>query len=138
MAVTVFHQPKGPPLGPTFSEAESQRRLTTGGLTTSTQESSEAPREATGDLGLVERYEDKALQDRRRAKYAPDVGELADAAAYAEVQAANDAARAKVSSPELATLASDFMSRASLTQADLPNVKRLAASVLAQAQKAPK
>lgn len=41
---------------------------------------------------------------------------------------------AKVSSPELASLAADFMNRANLVNADLPAVKRLAASVLSQAE----
>ena len=100
--------------------------------TTSTPERSEAPRENREGLGLLERFDGlRKLQDERAVKVAEYLGQTPT----------------KVSSPELASLASEYVNIDTLELMDLDrtaafelcmDVRSLAASVLAQAEGTPR
>jgi hypothetical protein len=100
--------------------------------TTSTPESSEAPRENRAGLGLLERFDGLAAQ-------------IADGPRRLNETA--DRAMGKVSSPELASLAAKYVNIDTLELMDLDrtaafelcmDVRSLAASVLAQAEGTPR
>lgn len=98
-------------------------------VSTSTPENSEAPRESRGDVGLVERFDALVFDSEVLHKDTPF------------------RPSAKTSSPELASLAAQWLSADMKTldkalafdrEGVLDEIKKLAASVLAQAEGTPR
>ena len=90
--------------------------------TTLTPESSEQPRETRDGLPLVERF------DAAAALHIPVMAE------EPPTRSTQIKGEFKVSSPELASLASKYVNIENLDKRDVESVRSLAASVLAQAE----
>lgn len=119
--------------------------MTTGAkASTLTPGNSEAPREAVGELGLLERYD--ALRERAEDRQELTLNAVPSMTHSVTTSEATSGTLSslKVSSPELVSLAAEYLA---LSDSDLAHhlsdpasvaeVQRLAASVLAQAEGTP-
>lgn len=116
-----------------------RQKMTGKAVSTLTPENSEAPRESRGDVGLVERFDAarERVEDRIRHEILSGAGLGVDA---------SGAARTKVSSPELASLAAKYIDTSAAWLASMDgdmeelarDIRSLAASVLAQAEGTPR
>lgn len=105
---------------------------TTPAATTLTPESSEQPRETRDGMPLVERF------DAARAAWQDESAELKPEHVDYLLKDNPLYQRAKVSSPELASLAAKYVNIENLDKHDVESVRSLAASVLAQAEGNPR